>query len=69
MSVLASANPTGTPRPLDRRVERLTVAQCPCCESTDTGVATRTEFYVYLRCRDCSFVWSAPKPGHEPAGS
>ena len=52
-------------RPIERRQQRLTIPPCENCGSTSTGVATRTEYVVYLRCPACWYVWSLPKPGRE----
>jgi hypothetical protein len=69
MAVREPRDPKSLPPPLDRRVRRLGVPRCPVCKSAKTAVATRTEFFVYFRCADCAFVWSAPKPGREANGS
>jgi hypothetical protein len=69
MAVREPCDPKSLRPPLDRRVRRLAVPPCRVCKSAKTAVATRTEFFVYFRCSDCAFVWSAPKPGHDPIGS
>jgi hypothetical protein len=50
--------------PIERRTKRLTMQPCAFCGSAHTHVATRTEFFVYFRCKDCAFVWSTAKPTH-----
>jgi Zn ribbon nucleic-acid-binding protein len=54
---------------VERRTQHIELPPCPECRSTDTSVATRTDYVVYARCADCGFVWSIPKPGQEAVGS
>jgi uncharacterized Zn finger protein len=42
---------------------------CESCASTQTEVATRTDYVLYLRCWACGHVWSVPKPGRESIAS
>jgi predicted nucleic-acid-binding Zn-ribbon protein len=61
--------PADASRLFDRRLQRLTVPPCKRCGSASTGVATRTDYVLYVRCQTCGYVWSLPKPGREPVGS
>jgi hypothetical protein len=56
------------PRPVERRVLRHPLPPCEQCGRTNVHVATRTERFVYMRCRDCLETWSVLKtawPGAE----
>src|SRR4051794_26916378 len=71
--VSVSARPS-TSRPFvqqrDRRhANRLTIPDCGQCASSETAVATRTTFVLYIRCAACCHVWSVPKPTFEPVGA
>ena len=48
-------------QPVERRSERLPVPPCPECQSTNVHVATRVDWFIYMRCRDCSMTWSVEK--------
>ena len=49
------------PKP-DRRSHRIPVPPCATCGEPRVAIASRTECVVYLRCPDCYYVWSVPKP-------
>jgi hypothetical protein len=50
---------------VDRRREpRFQVPPCQTCGAATTHVATRTPYFLYIRCRVCFETWSVPKPGH-----
>jgi hypothetical protein len=49
------------PRPVERRVIRHPLPPCEACGGTNVHVATRTERFVYMRCRDCLDTWSVLK--------
>ncbi len=51
---------------LHRREMRFDPPPCPKCALIHTHVATRTEYFLYVRCRECGHVWSVAKPGAEP---
>jgi len=57
------------PTVFERRAERLALPACPTCSAHATHVATRTEWFLYLRCPPCGNVWSVPKPRVNPVGS
>ena len=48
-----------------RRVLRDSLPPCPECHHTNVHVATRVDWYFYLRCRDCLNTWSVPKHAAE----
>ena len=48
-------------RPVERRVLRHPLPPCEACGRTNVHVATRTERFVYMRCRDCFEKWSVLK--------
>jgi hypothetical protein len=50
----------------ERRVDRLTIPRCETCGASDTAVSGRTEYWLYIRCSHCAFVWTIRKPGAEP---
>jgi hypothetical protein len=55
------------PQPVTVERRRFTFTPPPCksCTSSQTEVATRTDYVLYIRCRGCLHVWSVPKPGRE----
>jgi hypothetical protein len=55
-------DPDGAQPPPDRRRKRLETPPCSVCASPATRVVVRTDFFLYVRCPDCGFVWSLPKP-------
>jgi hypothetical protein len=55
--------------PGERRRNRLTPPPCSACGGNRTHVASRTDYYLYVRCEECGSVWSVPKPGHERFGT
>jgi hypothetical protein len=46
----------------ERRVNRLILPACERCESSRTWVVGRTDDVIYVRCSDCTHVWSVTKP-------
>jgi hypothetical protein len=46
----------------DRRTNRFIEPGCPECHGALTVVADRTDASLCLRCENCSYVWTAPKP-------
>jgi hypothetical protein len=50
-----------------RREPRFQVPSCPTCDYSNTHVATRTPYFLYIRCRSCCEVWSVPMVGHDRA--
>jgi hypothetical protein len=62
-------SPGPVPKLPERRRRRLDVPRCQSCGSSKTAVATRTDYVIYVRCAECWFVWSLPKPGLERTGS
>jgi hypothetical protein len=52
----------------ERRVNRLTLPACERCESSRTWVVGRTDELLYVRCSDCTHVWSVKKPGPDLPG-
>jgi len=46
-------DPEADRRPIERRQDRLALPACKSCGSANTVVASRMEFFVYLRCPDC----------------
>jgi hypothetical protein len=59
------------PQPVlvERRAVAFKPPPCERCASPQTEVATRTDYYLYIRCGACMHVWSVPRPGVEPIGS
>jgi hypothetical protein len=51
----------------ERRSNRLTIPKCLHCGSEKTDVFDRTDYWLYVRCSDCAFIWSMRKPSR--AGS
>jgi hypothetical protein len=47
----------------ERRVDRLTIPRCDTCGSPHTAVVGRTDYWLYVRCSGCGFIWSLCKPG------
>jgi hypothetical protein len=53
---------------VDRRREpRFHVPTCVTCAYSNTHVATRTPYFLYIRCRSCCEIWSVPIVGHDRA--
>jgi hypothetical protein len=54
---------TGTPPPLWDAVQHplLKDSACPNCDATPGRLAIVTDYFLYLRCDDCSQVWSQPE--------
>ena len=65
-----AATDPATPVPtfVDRRREpRFQIPPCVTCAYNNTHVATRTPYFLYIRCRSCCEVWSVPIVGHDRA--
>jgi hypothetical protein len=57
-------------RRLERRGrDRLVIPPCLSCGKPTVQVATRTDYYLYLRCGECWHIWSIPKPGRRFYGT
>jgi len=67
VSVPKPTNPDAAPLATDRRRKRLEPPPCDACASASTRVVVRTDFFLYVRCSDCGFVWSLPKPARGSA--
>jgi hypothetical protein len=64
----ATDSTTPVPPFVDRRREpRFQVPPCVTCASSNTHVAARTPYFLYIRCRSCCEVWSVPMEGHDRA--
>ena len=61
---IPSTGNEGPRRRDQRRRDRLAVPTCQSCGSPATTVVSRTDYVVYVRGTDCSWVWGLPKPGH-----
>jgi hypothetical protein len=48
-------NPNPDPHPL------VSGFPCPSCSCAQVRLATVADFFFYLRCDQCSFVWSHPE--------
>jgi hypothetical protein len=48
-------NPTPDPHP------PVSGFLCPSCSGGHVRLATVADFFFYLRCDDCTFVWSHPE--------
>jgi len=52
-----------------RSKDRLVIPPCLSCGRSTVQVATRTDYYLYLRCDECWHVWSVPKPSKIPVAT
>jgi hypothetical protein len=48
-----------------RRAKRDALPPCRCCGGSNTAVASRTDYALYIRCANCCEVWSVALPGRE----
>ena len=50
----------------DQRGHPRILPACQRCAHSDTAVALRTDYVLYIRCARCAWVWPIPKPGAKP---
>jgi len=53
----------------ERRINRLILPACERCASSRTWVVGRTDDLVYVRCSDCTHVWTVRKPRRDAGGA
>lgn len=54
----------------ERRNRPRALPSCEQCGKSDkVRVATRVDYFLYLRCEECRCVWSVPKPGAPTLGT